>query len=95
MITVTTGITMTVMMITSGGEDVSEDYDFVDHEVVMPDGSHCHRKGRYPRFFSIVSLLFQYARIGVGRKCCMTFVFGDLLVFLIGFYVERKSADCC
>ena len=81
------------------GEEVSEeDYDFVDHEVVMPDGSHCHRKGRYPRFFQALSL-FCFSMLGLvlAGNIAMTFVFWELVgicsYFLIGFYVERKSAS--
>ena len=81
------------------GEDVSEeDYQFVDHEVVMPDGSHCHRQGRYPRFFQALSL-FCFSMLGLvlAGNIAMTFVFWELVgicsFFLIGFYVERKSAS--
>ncbi|HCA48988.1 MAG TPA: hypothetical protein DEP12_01190, partial [Planctomycetaceae bacterium] len=81
------------------GEAVSEeDYEFVDHEVVMPDGSHCHRKGRYPRFFQALSL-FCFSMLGLvlAGNIAMTFVFWELVgicsFFLIGFYVERKSAS--
>ena len=81
------------------GEDVSEeDYQFVDHEVLMPDGSHCHRQGRYPRFFQALSL-FCFSMLGLvlAGNIAMTFVFWELVgicsFFLIGFYVERKSAS--
>ena len=82
-----------------GDEDVSEeDYQFVDHEVIMPDGSHCHRQGRYPRFFQALSL-FCFSMLGLvlAGNIAMTFVFWELVgicsFFLIGFYVERKSAS--
>lgn len=81
------------------GEEVSEeDYEFVDHEVVMPDGSHCHRKGRYPRFFQALSL-FCFSMLGLvlAGNIAMTFVFWELVgicsFFLIGFYIERDSAS--
>ncbi len=80
------------------GDVSEEDYAFVDHEVVMPDGSHCQRKGRYPRFFQALSL-FCFSMLGLvlAGNIAMTFVFWELVgicsFFLIGFYVERKSAS--
>ena len=73
-------------------------HDYVDHEVVMSDGSHLRRPGRYYRFFQYLSL-FCFSMLGlvVAGNVAMTFVFWELVgicsYFLIGFYVERKSAS--
>ena len=72
--------------------------DFVDHEVHMADGSHLHRPGRFHRFFQALSL-FCFSMLGLvlSGNIAMTFVFWELVgicsYFLIGFYVERKSAS--
>jgi NADH-quinone oxidoreductase subunit L len=72
--------------------------DYVDHEVVMPDGSHLHRRGRFSRFFQALSL-FCFSMLGLvlSGNVLMTFVFWELVgicsYFLIGFYVERQSAS--
>ncbi len=79
-------------------DDPEDDFMFVDHEVSMEDGSHCHRTGRYPRFFQALSL-FCFSMLGLvlAGNVAMTFVFWELVgicsYFLIGFYVERKSAS--
>jgi proton-translocating NADH-quinone oxidoreductase chain L len=79
-------------------DDPEDDFVFVDHEVNMEDGSHCHRTGRYPRFFQALSL-FCFSMLGLvlAGNVAMTFVFWELVgicsYFLIGFYVERKSAS--
>ncbi len=71
--------------------------DYVDHEVTMPDGSHLHRPGRFHRFFQALSL-FCFSMLGLvlSGNIAMTFVFWELVgicsYFLIGFYIERKSA---
>lgn len=73
-------------------------HDIVDHEVTLSDGSHLHRPGRYHRFFQYLSL-FCFSMLGliVAGNVAMTFVFWELVgicsYFLIGFYVERKSAS--
>jgi len=78
--------------------DLEDDFMFVDHEVNMEDGNHCHRTGRYPRFFQALSL-FCFSMLGLvlAGNVAMTFVFWELVgicsYFLIGFYVERKSAS--
>ncbi len=72
--------------------------DYVDHEVHMADGSHLHRPGRFHRFFQALSL-FCFSMLGLvlSGNIAMTFVFWELVgicsYFLIGFYVERKSAS--
>ncbi len=73
-------------------------HDVTDHEVSLSDGSHLTRRGRYHRFFQYLSL-FCFSMLGlvVAGNIAMTFVFWELVgicsYFLIGFYVERKSAS--
>ncbi len=72
--------------------------DVTDHEVTLSDGEHLTRKGRYHRFFQYMSL-FCFSMLGVviSGNMAMTFVFWELVgicsYFLIGFYIERKSAS--
>ncbi|MCS5575507.1 MAG: hypothetical protein NZ789_21480, partial [Pseudomonadales bacterium] len=80
------------------GSDEEDEFLFHDHEVAMPDGSTCQRVGRYPRFFQSLSL-FCFSMLGLvlAGNMAMTFVFWELVgicsYFLIGFYVERRSAS--
>ncbi|MEQ8788196.1 MAG: proton-conducting transporter membrane subunit [Pirellulaceae bacterium] len=73
-------------------------HDITDHEVTLSDGSHLHRPGRYYRFFQYLSL-FCFSMLGLvlAGNIAMVFVFWELVgicsYFLIGFYVERKSAS--
>ncbi len=73
-------------------------HDFTDPEVTMSDGSKLKRPGRYHRFFQALSL-FCFSMLGlvIAGNVAMTFVFWELVgicsFFLIGFYVERKSAS--
>ena len=73
-------------------------HDVTDHEVTLASGEHLHRPGRYHRFFQALSL-FCFSMLGlvVAGNVAMTFVFWELVgicsYFLIGFYVERKSAS--
>ena len=73
-------------------------HDVTDHEVTMSDGEHLHRPGRYHRFFQYLSL-FCFSMLGlvIAGNIAMVFVFWELVgvcsYFLIGFYVERKSAS--
>lgn len=73
-------------------------HDITDHEVTMSDGEHLHRPGRYHRFFQYLSL-FCFSMLGlvIAGNIAMVFVFWELVgvcsYFLIGFYVERKSAS--
>jgi NADH-quinone oxidoreductase subunit L len=72
--------------------------DVTDHEVTTSDGKHLHRAGRYHRFFQYLSL-FCFSMLGlvIAGNIAMVFVFWELVgvcsYFLIGFYVERKSAS--
>jgi proton-translocating NADH-quinone oxidoreductase chain L len=71
---------------------------YVDHEVTLSNGEHLHRKGRFYRFFQYLSL-FCFSMLGVviAGNMAMVFVFWELVgicsYFLIGFYIERKSAS--
>jgi NADH:ubiquinone oxidoreductase subunit 5 (subunit L)/multisubunit Na+/H+ antiporter MnhA subunit len=73
-------------------------HDITDHEVTTSDGQHLHRPGRFPRFFQSLSL-FCFSMLGLvlSGNIAMVFVFWELVgicsYFLIGFYVERKSAS--
>ncbi len=73
-------------------------HDVEDHEVLLADGHHLHRKGRFHRFFQYLSLFcFSMLGIVVAGNMAMVFVFWELVgicsYFLIGFYIERKSAS--
>ena len=69
-----------------------------DHEVTLEDGSHLKRPGRFSRFFQYMSL-FCFSMLGLvlAGNIAMVFVFWELVgicsYFLIGFYIERKSAS--
>ncbi|MCA9119334.1 MAG: NADH-quinone oxidoreductase subunit L [Planctomycetales bacterium] len=73
-------------------------HDITDHEVTLSDGEHLRRPGRYHRFFQYLSL-FCFSMLGlvIAGNIAMVFVFWELVgvcsYFLIGFYVERKSAS--
>ena len=75
-----------------------EESEYTDHEVTMSDGSHLTRPGRYHRFFQFLSL-FCFSMLGLilAGNIAMVFIFWELVgicsYFLIGFYVERKSAS--
>lgn len=72
--------------------------DVTDHEVTLSDGHHLHRHGRFYRFFQYLSL-FCFSMLGLvfAGNIAMVFVFWELVgicsYFLIGFYIERKSAS--
>ena len=73
-------------------------HDVVDHEVKLSDGHHLHRPGRFHRFFQYLSLFcFSMFGIVIAGNIAMVFVFWELVgicsYFLIGFYIERKSAS--
>src|SRR5581483_9788447 len=73
-------------------------HDVTDHEVVLSNGHHLHRPGRFHRFFQYLSLFcFSMLGIVVAGNVAMVFVFWELVgicsYFLIGFYIERKSAS--
>src|SRR5262245_27086124 len=71
--------------------------DVTDKEVTLASGQVLHRPGRFPRFFQYLSL-FCFSMLGLvlSGNIAMVFVFWELVgicsYFLIGFYVERKSA---
>jgi NADH-quinone oxidoreductase subunit L len=73
------------------------DDELTDHEVQLEDGSDLKRAGRYHRFFQFLSL-FCFSMLGLvlAGNLFMIFVFWELVgicsYFLIGFYVERRSA---
>ena len=73
-------------------------HDVTDHEVTLSDGHHLHRPGRFHRFFQYMSL-FCFSMLGLvyAGNIAMVFVFWELVgicsYFLIGFYIERKSAS--
>ena len=73
-------------------------HDITDHEVTLEDGEHLRRPGRFHRFFQYLSLFcFSMLGIVISGNVAMTFVFWELVgicsYFLIGFYIERKSAS--
>ncbi|HUY34199.1 MAG TPA: NADH-quinone oxidoreductase subunit L [Pirellulales bacterium] len=73
-------------------------HDVTDHEVTLSDGQHLRRPGRFHRFFQYMSL-FCFSMLGlvIAGNIAMVFVFWELVgicsYFLIGFYIERKSAS--
>lgn len=73
-------------------------HEITDHEVTLSDGHHLHRPGRFHRFFQYLSLFcFSMLGIVIAGNIAMVFVFWELVgicsYFLIGFYIERKSAS--
>jgi NADH:ubiquinone oxidoreductase subunit 5 (subunit L)/multisubunit Na+/H+ antiporter MnhA subunit len=72
-------------------------HDFTDPEVTLRGGEKLRRRGRYHRFFQYLSL-FSFSMLGIclAGNLAMVFVFWELVgicsYFLIGFYIERKSA---
>ncbi|MEX0866121.1 MAG: proton-conducting transporter membrane subunit, partial [Pirellulales bacterium] len=73
-------------------------HEVKDKEVELTTGEHLLRPGRYYRFFQYLSLFcFSMLGIVVSGNLAMTFVFWELVgicsYFLIGFYIERKSAS--
>ena len=71
--------------------------DFTDPEVTCADGNKLVRRGRFHRFFQYLSL-FSFSMLGIclAGNLAMVFVFWELVgicsYFLIGFYIERRSA---
>lgn len=72
--------------------------EYVDHHAHTSDGKHVHRPGRFYRFFSYLSL-FCFSMLGlvIAGNIFQVFVFWELVgicsYLLIGFYVERKTAN--
>ena len=77
-------------------DELTESYE--DHQVHLSGGRHFHRPGRFYRFFAFLSL-FCFAMLGLvlAGNLFQVFVFWELVgvcsFFLIGFYVERKTAS--
>ncbi len=73
-------------------------HDITDKEVHLSNGEELRRPGRFPRFFQSLSL-FCFSMLGLvlAGNIAMVFVFWELVgicsYFLIGFYIERKSAS--
>jgi NADH-quinone oxidoreductase subunit L len=73
-------------------------HDVHDHEVHLSNGRELVRPGRFFRFFQYLSL-FCFSMLGLvlAGNIFLVFVFWELVgicsYFLIGFYVERKSAS--
>jgi len=69
-----------------------------DPEVTLANGELLKRRGRYWLFFTYLSL-FCFSMLGLvlAGNLAMVFVFWELVgicsYFLIGFYIERKSAS--
>ena len=72
--------------------------EYVDHQAHYSNGKHVHRPGRFYKFFAFLSL-FCFSMLGlvIAGNIFQVFVFWELVgvcsYFLIGFYVERKSAS--
>ncbi|HUE71923.1 MAG TPA: proton-conducting transporter membrane subunit [Pirellulaceae bacterium] len=87
----------TLIHIYATGYMHDELHDITDHEVTLAGGEELHRPGRYPRFFQYLSL-FCFSMLGLvlAGNIAMVFVFWELVgicsYFLIGFYIERKTA---
>jgi NADH-quinone oxidoreductase subunit L len=69
-----------------------------DHPEPPPGMEYLHRPGRFHRFFQYLSLFcFSMLGIVIAGNIAMVFVFWELVgicsYFLIGFYIERKSAS--
>jgi NADH-quinone oxidoreductase subunit L len=74
-------------------------HDPVHDPLAVPPGEPpLHRKGRFPRFFTYMSL-FCFSMLGlvIADNAFMVFMFWELVglcsYLLIGFYYERKSAS--
>jgi NADH:ubiquinone oxidoreductase subunit 5 (subunit L)/multisubunit Na+/H+ antiporter MnhA subunit len=73
-------------------------HEITDHEVHLSSGEDLKRPGRFPRFFQYLSL-FCFSMLGLvlAGNIAMVFVFWELVgicsYFLIGFYIERKTAS--
>lgn len=98
MFTMVTLIATCIHVFASGymADELTEDYE--DHQVHLSGGRHFHRPGRFYRFFSFLSL-FCFSMLGlvIAGNIFQVFVFWELVgvcsYFLIGFYVERKTAS--
>ncbi len=73
-------------------------HDFTDPEVTLSSGENLKRPGRYHRFYQYLSLFcFSMFGVVIAGNMAMVFIFWELVgicsYFLIGFYIERKSAS--
>ncbi|MGQ9604798.1 MAG: NADH-quinone oxidoreductase subunit L [Thermogutta sp.] len=88
----------TCIHIYSFGYMHEELHDVHDGEVRAGDGAPLVRPGRFHRFFQFLSLFcFSMLGLAVSGNLFMVFAFWELVgvcsYFLIGFYVERRSAS--
>jgi NADH:ubiquinone oxidoreductase subunit 5 (subunit L)/multisubunit Na+/H+ antiporter MnhA subunit len=73
-------------------------HEITDKEVTLSNGQTLKRPGRFHRFFQYLSL-FCFSMLGLvlAGNIAMVFCFWELVgicsYFLIGFYIERKSAS--
>lgn len=72
--------------------------EYIDHSAHTSDGHHVHRPGRFYKFFSFLSLFcFSMLGIVIAGNIFQVFIFWELVgicsYLLIGFYVERNSAN--
>lgn len=73
-------------------------HDVTDKLAQLSDGNPLVRRGRFYRFYQFLSL-FCFSMLGlvVAGNIAMVFVFWELVgvcsYFLIGFYIERRSAS--
>ena len=71
--------------------------EVTDGQVTLADGRKLRRHGRFHRFFQYLSL-FSFSMLGlvIAGNLAMVFCFWELVgicsYFLIGFYIERRSA---
>ncbi|NMC20512.1 MAG: NADH-quinone oxidoreductase subunit L, partial [Thermogutta sp.] len=91
------GFVATCIHVYSFGYMHEELHDFHDGEVRGSDGAPLVRPGRFHRFFQFMSLFcFSMLGLAVSGNLFMVFAFWELVgvcsYFLIGFYVERRSA---
>ncbi|MCE9606223.1 MAG: NADH-quinone oxidoreductase subunit L [Planctomycetia bacterium] len=79
-------------------DEKSHGHADVDHPHLPKDKEYLTRPGRFHRFFQYLSL-FCFSMLGlvIAGNIAMVFVFWELVgvcsYFLIGFYIERKSAS--
>jgi NADH-quinone oxidoreductase subunit L len=73
-------------------------HELTDIQVTLSSGDYLRRPGRYHRFFQYLSL-FSFSMLGlvIAGNLFMVFIFWELVgicsYFLIGFYIERKTAS--
>jgi NADH-quinone oxidoreductase subunit L len=75
-----------------------DDHGHSDHPAPPEGMEYLNRPGRFHRFFQYLSLFcFSMLGIVIAGNIAMVFVFWELVgicsYFLIGFYIERKSAS--